>query len=247
MTFLLALIGVAVLADAPASTTEAAAVNRVLDGFEARLLQEPGNLRVAAEYRQLVIETGRYDRSIKLFERLARDPRGGANRFLNLALANVDKVPVSGSVRRALLGRDALDALTHAIALEPTDLAYLIRGLVNLYYDQFVFHRTDKAVADLEVARKLAAFHPQVAYMPRILVALGDGYWRLHQYDKARDVWREGLSAWPDIDGFRVRLNASDAQIPDIIERALDAGVRVDTTLRELFPDLTSTASKAIP
>ncbi len=70
---------------------------------------------------------------------------------------------MSGSVRRALLGRDALDALTRAIAIEPTDLAYLIRGLVNLYYDQFVFHRTDKAVADLEMARKLASAHPQVA------------------------------------------------------------------------------------
>jgi tetratricopeptide (TPR) repeat protein len=248
MTFLLALlIGAAALAEPAANTTEPAVANRLLDGFEARLLQEPGNLRAAAEYRQLVIETGRYDRSIKLFERLARDPRGGANRFLNLALANVDKVPVSGSVRRALLGRDALDALTHAIAIEPTDLAYLIRGLVNLYYDQFVFHRTDKAVADLEVARKLATVHPQVAYMPRILVALGDGYWRLRQHDKARDVWREGLAAWPETDGFRVRLNATDAEIPDIIERALDAGVRVDTTLRELFPDLTPTASKAVP
>jgi len=248
MTFLLALlIGAATLADPAANTTEPAVASRMLDGFEARLLQEPGNLRVAAEYRQLVIETGRYDRSIKLFERLARDPRGGANRFLNLALANVDKVPVSGSVRRALLGRDALDALTRAIAIEPTDLAYLIRGLVNLYYDQFVFHRTDKAVADLEVARKLASVHPQVAYMPRILVALGDGYWRLRQHDKARDIWRGGLAAWPDTDGFRVRLNAPDSEIPDIIERALDAGVRVDTTLRELFPDLTPTASKAVP
>ena len=122
--------------------------------------QDPASLRIAAEYRQLVIESGRYDRSIKLFERLAKDPRGGANRYLNLALANVDKVPVSGSVRRALLGRDALDALTRAIAIEPTDLAYLIRGLVNLYYDQFVFHRTDKGVADLETARALAAAHP---------------------------------------------------------------------------------------
>src|SRR4029078_9286664 len=100
--------------------------------------------------RQLVIETGRYDRSLKLFERLARDPRAGANGFLNLALANVDKVPVSGTVPPALLGREALNALTRAIAIEPSDLAYLIRGLVNLYYDQFVFHPTDKGVADLE-------------------------------------------------------------------------------------------------
>ena len=221
--------------------------NPLLDDFESRLVQEPGNLRIAAEYRQLVIETGRYDRSIKLFERLAKDPRGGANRYLNLALANVDKVPVSGSVRRALLGRDALDALTRAIAIEPTDLAYLIRGLVNLYYDQFVFHRTDKGVADLETARRLAAAHPQVAYIPRILIALGDGYWRLNRRDQARDVWREGLAAFPDRPGFSIRLEARVEQIPDIIERALDAGVRVDTTLRELYPDLPRTAMKAIP
>jgi tetratricopeptide (TPR) repeat protein len=219
----------------------------MLDEFETRLVQDPGSLRIAAEYRQLVIESGRYDRSLKLFERLAHDPRGGANRFVNLALASVDKVPVSGSFRRALLGRDALDALTRAIAIEPTDLAYLIRGLVNLYYDQFVFHRTDKGVADLEVARRLSAAHPQVPYTPRILLALGDGYWRLHQHDKARETWREGLASAPEVDGFRVRLNATDEAIPDIIERALDAGVRVDTTLRELYPDLTRTASKAVP
>ena len=221
--------------------------NRGLDDFESRLVQDPANLRVAAEYRQLVIETGRYDRSIKLFERLARDPRGGANRFLNLALANVDKVPVSGSVRRALLGRDALNALTRAIAIEPSDLAYLIRGLVNLYYDQFVFHRTDKGVADLETARQLAASHPQIAYVPRILVALGDGYWRLNRRDQARDVWREGLASFPDCPAFPNRLYARADHIPDIIERALDAGVRVDTTLRELYPDLPRASWKAIP
>jgi len=248
MTFLSVLLLGAAMAGIPSLTpTTPVAANRMLDDFEARLVQDPGSLRVAAEYRQLVIETGRYDRSIKLFERLARDPRGGANRYVNLALANVDKVPVSGSFRRALLGRDALDALTRAIAIEPTDLAYLIRGLVNLYYDQFVFHRTDKGVADLEMARRLAAAHPHIPYAPRILVALGDGYWRLHQPDKARAAWREGLELSPDVDGFRVRLNARDEAIPDIIERALDAGVRVDTTLRELFPDLTRTASKAVP
>ena len=230
-----------------AGPLDAAATNRLLDGFEARLAQDPSNLRVAAEYRQMVIEAGRYDRSIRLFERLARDPRGGAHAYVNLALANVDKVPVSGSIRRALLGRDALDALTRAIAIEETDLAYLIRGLVNLYYDQFVFHRTDKGVADLETARRLSAAHPQVPYAPRILVALGDGYWRLHRPDRARDLWREGRAASPDAESFRVRLSARDEQIPDIIERALDAGVRVDTTLRELFPDLTGAALKAVP
>jgi tetratricopeptide (TPR) repeat protein len=248
MTFFGAvLVATALAAGASAPGSERSAADRTLAEFEARLVEDPASLRVAAEYRQLVIATGRYDRSIKLFERLAKDSRGGANRFLNLALANIDKVPVSGSVRRALLGRDALDALTRAIAIEPTDLAYLIRGLVNLYYDQFVFHRTDKGVADLETARQLSAAHPQVPYMPRILVALGDGYWRLHQPDKARAVWREGAGAWPNVDGFRVRLSARDEALPDIIEHALDAGVRVDTTLWELFPDLTRAALKAVP
>ncbi|HEX3645833.1 MAG TPA: hypothetical protein VHT95_09505 [Vicinamibacterales bacterium] len=222
-------------------------VNRQMDELEARLAQDPASLRLGAEYRQLVIDTGAYDRSIKLFERLARDPRGGANRYVNLALATVDKVPVAGSFRRALLGRDALDALTRAIALEPTPLAYLVRGLVNLYYDQFIFHRTDKGVADLEIARRLSAAYPQVRYAPRILIALGDGYWRLNQHDRAREVWREGRDSCPDVEGFRVRLAAGDERIPDIIEHALDAGVRVDTTLRELFPDLTRTASRAVP
>jgi tetratricopeptide (TPR) repeat protein len=248
MTFLSIFLTGVLVATAPASSASPTpAISRMLDDCEARLGREPDSLRIAAEYRQLVIDTGRYDRSIKLFERLARDPRGGANRFVNLALASVDKVPVSGSFRRALLGRDALDALTRAIAIEPTDLAYLIRGLVNLYYDQFVFHRTDKGVADLEVARRLSASHPQVRYAPRILLALGDGYWRLHQHDRARQVWREGLDAAPDVDGFRVRLHATDDAIPEIIERALDAGVRVDTTLRELYPDLRRTASKVVP
>lgn len=234
---------VALAAPAPDPTM----VDRTLSAFEARLADDPANLHVGAEYRQLVIASNRYDRSIKLFTRLAKDPRGGANRFLNLALANVDKVPVSGSFRRALLGRDALDALTRAIAIEPTDLAYLVRGLVNLYYDQFVFHRTDKGVADLETARRLSAAHPQIAYVPRILIALGDGYWRLHQPEKARAAWREGADRWPGVDGFRLRLSARDEAIPDIIERALDAGVRVDTTLWELFPDLTPAASRAVP
>jgi tetratricopeptide (TPR) repeat protein len=239
MTFLLAFLLSAV--------TPAAVDHRQMDELEARLAQDPASLRVAAEYRQLVIDTGTYDRSLKLFERLAKDPRGGANRYVNLALATVDKVPIAGSFRRALLGRDAIDALSRAIAIEPTPLAYLVRGLVNLYYDQFIFHRTDKGVADLEIARRLSAAHPQVRYAPRILIPLGDGYWRLNQHDKAREVWREGQASCPDVEAFRLRLAARDDQIAEIIEHALDPGVRVDTTLREMFPDLARTASRAVP
>jgi hypothetical protein len=208
-----------------------------LNELEARLVQDPGNLRLGAEFRQLVIAAGSYDRSIRLFERLTRDPRGGANRFLNLALACVDKVPVSGSIRQALLGRDAIDATTRAIAIDPSPVAYFIRGLVNLYYDRAIFHRTDKGVADLEEARRLAALHPEIP-ASRVFTALGDGYWRLNRPDKAREVWREGLARFPDTESLRIRLNARDDQVRPIVDHALDPNVRVDTTLRELFPDL---------
>ena len=110
MTLSAFLFGTLTAAGLAAGPSEPAVANRLLDDFEARLVQDPANLRVAAEHRQLAIETGRYDRSIKLFERVSKGPRGGANRFVNLALAPVDRVPVSGSIRRALLGRDALDA-----------------------------------------------------------------------------------------------------------------------------------------
>jgi hypothetical protein len=133
------LLLVTVMAASVATASSASApTNPLLDQLEAQLTREPASLSLGAEYRELVIETGRYDRSIKLFERLSKDPRGGANRFLNLALAEVDKVPVSGVIRQALLGRDAIDATTRAIAIEPTDVAYLIRGLVNLFYDRAI-------------------------------------------------------------------------------------------------------------
>src|SRR3954469_13016399 len=239
---LLAAVATAALAGQPA---DVAAITRAGDALEARLGEDPANLRVAAEYRQLVIANGRYHRSIKLFERLARDPRGGAHGYLNLALANVDRVPVAGIFCRALLGPAPLDALTRAIALAPTAPAYLIRGTVYLYYDQAMFHRANKAVADLETAQRLAA--ADVAYSPRILLALGDAYWRLNRHGEARHAWSEGARVVPDASSFSVRLKARDEQIPDILQRALDPDVRVDTTLRELFPDLTPAAWKALP
>jgi hypothetical protein len=248
MTAAPGLFVIAFLAAGPAlARAEPVSTNRLLDELEARLVQDPASLRLGAEYRELVIETGRYDRSIKLFEHLSKDARGGANRFLNLALAVVDKVPVAGAVGQALLGRDAIAATTRAIAIEPTDLAYLIRGTVNLFFDRAIFHRTDKGVADLEEARRLSAAHPHMPHVARIFVTLGDGYWRLNRPEKAREVWREGLAGFPGAESLSVRVNARDDQLAGIVEHALDTAARVDTTLRELFPDLTLSAARALP
>jgi len=228
-----ALIGAVV----PAAFAQTA-VDRGLDTLEAQLVRDPSSLRNAAEYRQRAIAMNRYDRSITLFERLSKDGRGGANGFLNLALAYIDKVPVSGTLRQALLGRDAITAASRAIAIEPSVVAYFIRGLVNLYYDRALFHRTDKGVADLEKARTLAIATPALPSV-RVFVALGDGYWRLNQPQKAREIWREGLTRYPETASLVERLHASDDRVGGIVARALDPNRRVDTTLRELFPDLT--------
>jgi hypothetical protein len=230
--------GAGVAAGAALAGAEPASTDRRLDDLEARLIQDPGSLRLGAEYRQLIIATARYDRSIRLFERLTKDSRGGANRYVNLALAYVDRVPVSGSIRQALLGRDAIEAATRAIAIEPTPVAYFIRGLVNLYYNRAIFHRTDKGVSDLEEARRLAAMQPDVP-SSRVFVALGDGYWRLNRPEKARAIWAEGLARFPGAEPLRARVKAPDDQVSAIVTHALDADVRVDTTLRELFPELT--------
>ncbi len=205
-----------------------------LDSLERDVLGAPESLKTAADYRQQVIAERAYDRAIALFERLSKRPGAGANTFINLAFSYVDKVPVSGSIRQALLGRDAIRALTRAIDLAPSDLAFYIRGLVNLYYDRAIFHRTDKGVADLEAARRIASQKPTVTYMPRILQTLGDGYFRLDQRERARQTWREGLALEPDNEPIRDRLEASDEQLRGIIRRALDADLRVDTSLREL-------------
>jgi tetratricopeptide (TPR) repeat protein len=231
------LVLLAASANAVAATTDTAATDSRLSELESRLVQTPDSLRLGAAYRQLIIATGRYDRSIKFFERLSRNPNGGANRFINLALAYVDKVPAVGNIRQALLGRDAIIAASHAIEMKPDPFAYLIRGLVNLYYDRAIFHRTDKGVADLEQARRLAAADPHYP-TERIYVALGDGYWRWNQPARAREIWGEGLSRYPSSDRLRRRLDADDRAANDLVERTLDPDVRVDTTLHEFFPDL---------
>jgi len=202
--------------------------------LESQVAANPESLKVAAEYRQAAIAAAEYDRAIKFLTDLADRPGAGPRVLLNLGLAYIDKAPAVGAFRRISLGNKATEALTRSIAREPSDIAYLIRGLVHLHFEKGFYHRTPDGVADLEKALGLAQPHLDRRYVARIYVALGDGYWRLKNRDKARTTWREGQSRFPADDRLALRLTATDTVINDTIAHDLDAGVRVDTSLRDL-------------
>ncbi|HZR22610.1 MAG TPA: hypothetical protein VFA59_03415 [Vicinamibacterales bacterium] len=207
-----------------------------LQQFEHTLATDPENLSVASDYRQLAIQSGQFDRSIDFLEQLADKKGSGPNIQMSLALAYVDKVPVAGDLRRLYLGRDAMNALSKSIAQRPTVLAFYMRGLINLYYNRFIFKRTDKGVADLEHARAMAPPDTQPKLLALIYVALGDGYFRLEQAAKAREIWTEGLARFPGDTRFAERLDKHGEALADVVTTNLTAGRRVDTQVADFLP-----------
>ncbi len=206
------------------------------DDLERAIAADPENLAIAAEYRQDAIAAGAFDRSIDFFEKLTKRKGAGPNVQISLALAYVDKVPVAGDIRRLYLGRDAIGALTKSIAQRPTVTAYYIRGLINLYYNRFIFNRTDRGVADLEHALAMAPPDAPPLLMRRIYTALGDGYFRFDQIAKARATWTAGLEKFPDDAGLKDRLAKSGEPLADVVTTALTASRRVDTSLKDVLP-----------
>lgn len=212
-----------------------------LAALERAVAAAPEDLRLCAEYRQRVIELGQFDRSIKLLEQLASRPGAGPNVHISLALAYVDKVPVVTNFRRIFLGRDAMREASRAIMREPSPVAYYIRGLVALYYPEAVFHRARGGIADLEhvlhdMLPALVA-HPSHA---RVYVSLGDGYWKVHDLTRAVTTWTDGLHRFPANPDLRERLAKRGADLDELVARVLDPARRVDTSLQELFAEVSA-------
>jgi hypothetical protein len=218
-----------------ASVRTTAGSGRDISPLERAVASDPENLRLAAEYRQQVIVAGDFDRSIRFLEPLAKRHGSGPNVQISLALAYIDKVPTSGDIRRLYLGRDAMTALTKAIEQQPTVLAYYVRGLVNLYYNNFIFHRVPRGIADLEQARTMVTVSTPVALVRRVYLALGDGYFKLEDPVKARAIWSTGRTLAPDA-AFEARLALQGEQLHDVVTTALTASRRVDTSLVDLLP-----------
>ena len=205
--------------------------------LERALAGDPENLRIAAEYRQLAIAAAAFDRPIDFLEHLASRKPTGPNVHISLAMAYVDKVPTSGDIRRLYLGRDAMGELTRAIERLPSVLTYYMRGQINLYYNNFIFHRIPQGIADLERALALADPSTPPLLLARVYTSLGDGHAKLENLAKAREAWAAGLVRFPDDEGLKRRLAASGAALKDIVTTALYAGTRVDTTLNGMIAD----------
>jgi tetratricopeptide (TPR) repeat protein len=213
-----------------------ASSERRLKELEQAVAADPENLLLGAGYRQMTIATGLFDRAIDCFRKLAKANGSGPNVKVNLALAYVDKVPTAGDIRRLYLGRDAMNALTEVIAVRPSVLAYYLRGRINLYYNRFIFHRTDKGVADLTQALSLVTPDTPRPLVAQTYAALGDGYFRLENLSKAREVWSMGLAACPDDAGLKTRLENDGQALLEVVTAALSAGRRSDTSLVGWLP-----------
>ena len=208
-----------------------------LSALEARLTANPENLKAGAEYRQIAIADNASDRAIAFFEQLSAKPNAGPNVYLNLALAYVDKIPTVGAFRRIAIGNKATKAVTRSIELKPWQVSYAVRGMVNLRFEKGFYHRTPQGVADLEEARRLSAAHARSPYVAQIYLALGDGYWRLKDHVKAREVWKKGSGLFPADAHLRERATSPDNVVTDAIDKTLDPGARVDTSLRDVVLD----------
>jgi tetratricopeptide (TPR) repeat protein len=226
----------AVAGAAPLRAQTSAGDGSRIDALERAITADPENLKIAADYRQLMIAAGTFDRSIDFFEKLAKKD-AGPNLQISLALAYLDKAPPSGDLRRLSLGRAAISAATRSIESRPSVLAYFVRGWTSLYFNRRLFRRVSSGIADLERARTMLPPDYPAAAEVHIYTALGDGYWEDDKRNKAREVWRAGAAKFPANRDLQARIGADDAEAARIVKRALDPSTRVDTSLRELYPD----------
>jgi len=203
--------------------------------LEAAVTADPEDLRAASDYRKAVIRTGEYDRCLAFFDRLTAAHPQAANAWLNYGYAFVDKIPAAGSITQVILANDALKQFTKAIEIRKSWLALFTRGNAYLYWPK-VFGRAPLAVADLEEAVALARAEPKPKRIyVRAFVALGDGYWKTDQLEKARAVWKEGLERFPGDPQLEARLARDGDALAAYIEDQLDPNRRVDTDLDPLL------------
>jgi tetratricopeptide (TPR) repeat protein len=207
-----------------------------LHHLELAVAADPNNLRYASEYRQAIIRHKEFDRSIEFFAKLLADHPASANLHLNYGFAYVDKIPIAGSITQVILANTALGEFSRAVDLQSSWLAYYTRGASYLFWPK-IFNKAPLGVADLEKALAMQQSGPKRPYYVRAYVALGDGYCKMEEMDKARAAWQEGLRQFPDSSQLKDRLSLHGDELVKLIENNFDPNKRVDTDLREIWSD----------
>jgi len=205
-----------------------------LDLLEKAIAAEPDNLRFGAEYRQAVIAAGEYDRCLAFFAQLVADHPAAANAELNLGFAHVDKIPVEGAITQVILANSALTHFSAALELRDTWLGRYTRGNSYLYWPA-IFGRTQLGIDDLERAILMADQLAKKSYHGRAWASLGDGYWRLSDPGKAREIYAKGLELYPDNQELKARAGLEGEALDAYLEALFDASRRVATDLREIW------------
>jgi hypothetical protein len=91
-------------------------------------------------------------------------------------------------------------------------------------------------VADLEEAVAISKEEKtRKRVYARAYIALGDGYWKTDQPEKARATWQEGVKLFPGEKQLEARLARSGEELEAYIHDQLDPGKRVDTDLAPLL------------
>ncbi len=205
-----------------------------LSKLEASLSADPDNLRYGSEYRQAVIQSKEYDRSLKFFEKLVADHPTSGNAYLNYGFAYVDKIPVAGSITQVILANTALSHFSKSIELQPSWIGYYTRGNSYLYWPK-IFNRAHLGVEDLEQCMKLQKADKPRSYHVRAYISLGDGYWKMDDTPKAKAIWQEGVKLYPDNAQLKARLSKDGDELKTYIDDVLDPNKRVDTDLHEIW------------
>ena len=205
-----------------------------LHHLELAVADDPENLRYASEYRQAIIRHKEFDRSIEFFAKLLADHPASANLHLNYGFAHVDKIPIAGSITQVILANTALGEFSKAVDLQSSWLAYYTRGASYLFWPR-IFNKAPLGVADLEKVLTMQQSGLKRSYYVRTYIALGDGYCKMEEMDKARAAWQEGLRQFPDNPQLKDRLSLHGDDLVKLIENSFDPNKRVDTDLREIW------------
>ncbi len=209
-------------------------VSSSLSTLESALETHPNDLKAGNDYRQAVVRTAQYDRALKFFEGLITRHPKAPNAHLNYGFAYVDKIPAAGAITQVILANNALTQFTEALNLDPSWIGLYTRGNSYLYWPA-IFNRAGLGVADLEQALKVQRGEAKQHYHVRVYTALGDGYWKVNQQEKALATWKEGQAAFPSDANLKARLSHQGAELQAIIDSTFDLTRRVDTDLSELF------------